>query len=90
MVIPQVSHSKEKQGKLILVDSSVCPNLYMWTDVCNVYILWEGDAALLIELGNDSVLEYLKQSCVKKIEWVFFTHHHREQCQGYPLYRNKR
>jgi glyoxylase-like metal-dependent hydrolase (beta-lactamase superfamily II) len=68
-------------GKLVQVDS----NLYRWTDVSNVYVLREGDAALLFDLGNGSVLGHLKDIGVKRIEWVLFTHHHREQSQGYPL-----
>ena len=28
------------------------PNLFTWTDTCNVHILRDGDAALLIDLGD--------------------------------------
>lgn len=65
-----------------------CPHLYRWTDTCNVYVLKEGDSAILIDLGDGSVLSHLKQIGVTKIDWVLFTHHHREQCQGFPLLRN--
>ncbi|HEY3324385.1 MAG TPA: MBL fold metallo-hydrolase [Planctomycetota bacterium] len=58
------------------------PNLFMWTDTCNVYVLRDGDAALLIDLGDGSVLDHLKEIGVSKVEWVLFTHHHREQCWG--------
>jgi len=58
------------------------PDLYRWTDTCNVYVLRDGDAALLIDLGDGSVLDHLGAIGVKRIEWVLFTHHHREQCQG--------
>ena len=33
------------------------PNLFQWTDTCNVYVLREGDAAILIDLGDGSVLD---------------------------------
>src|SRR5438046_1927998 len=60
----------------------ILPDLFLWSDTCNVYVLRDGDAALLIDLGDGSVLEHLHEIGVKKIEWVLFTHHHREQCQG--------
>ena len=61
------------------------PNLYIWTDDCNVYVFRHNDKALLIDLGDGSVLPHLSEIGVKEIEWVLFTHHHREQSQGYPL-----
>jgi glyoxylase-like metal-dependent hydrolase (beta-lactamase superfamily II) len=49
-----------------------------------VYVLRDGEAALLIDLGDGSVLDHLPAIGVKRLEWVLFTHHHREQCQGAP------
>ena len=60
------------------------PNLFTWTDTCNVHIVRDGDAALLIDLGDGSVLDHLAEIGVKRVEWILFTHHHREQCQGAP------
>jgi glyoxylase-like metal-dependent hydrolase (beta-lactamase superfamily II) len=57
-------------------------NLFVWTDTCNVYVLRDGDAALLIDLGDGSVLDHLGEIGVRRVEWVLLTHHHREQCQG--------
>src|SRR5581483_7753016 len=51
---------------------------------CNVYAVREGDAALLINLGDGSVLDHLGEIGVKRVEWVLFTDHHREECQGAP------
>ena len=64
------------------------PGLFSWTDTCNVYVLRDGDAALLIDLGDGSVLEHLGEIGVRRVEWVLFTHHHREQCLGAPRLRN--
>ena len=64
------------------VDPARAPDLFVWTDTCNVYVLRDGDAALLIDLGDGSVLDRLADLGVKRVEWVLFTHHHREQCQG--------
>ena len=60
------------------------PELYVWTDTCNVYVVKDGEDALLVDLGDGSVLEHLAEIGVQRVEWVLFTHHHREQCQGAP------
>jgi glyoxylase-like metal-dependent hydrolase (beta-lactamase superfamily II) len=57
-------------------------NLFCFTDTCNVYILRQGDAALLIDFGDGGVLDVLPSIGVHRVEWVLFTHHHREQCQN--------
>lgn len=57
-------------------------NRWLWRDTCNVYVLQEGESALLIDLGDGSVLDALPRIGVRQVEWVLFTHHHREQCQG--------
>ena len=71
-------------AQLSPVDPSLAPNLFVWTDTCNVYVIRDGDAALLIDLGDGSVLEQLPEIGVRRVEWVLLTHHHREQCQGAP------
>ncbi|MBM3833292.1 MAG: MBL fold metallo-hydrolase [Verrucomicrobia bacterium] len=68
-------------------DARANPDLFVWTDTCNVYVLRNGDAALLIDLGDGGVLDHLSEIGVKQVEWVLFTHHHREQCQGAPRLR---
>jgi glyoxylase-like metal-dependent hydrolase (beta-lactamase superfamily II) len=60
----------------------VAPDVFVWTDTCNVYVLRDGNRALLIDLGDGSVLDALAGIGVEQLEWVLFTHHHREQCQG--------
>jgi glyoxylase-like metal-dependent hydrolase (beta-lactamase superfamily II) len=62
--------------------AAALPNLFVWTDTCNVYVLRDGDAAVLINLGDGSVLDHLAEIGVKRVEQVLFTDHHREQCQG--------
>ena len=64
------------------VDRKQAPDLFVWTDTCNVYLLRDGDAALLVDLGDGSVLDHLHEIGVKRVDWILFTHHHREQCQG--------
>ena len=69
-------------GRFEPVGSGLAPDWLVWTDTCNVYVLRDGDAALLIDLGDGSVLDHLGDIGVKRVEWILFTHHHREQCQG--------
>jgi len=59
----------------------VDPGVYQWTSTCQSYVLKHGDKGLLIDPGDGSVLDHLDQIGVRQIEWVLFTHHHREQCQ---------
>ncbi len=63
-------------------DANALPDLFVWSDTCNVHVLRDGDAALLINLGDGGVLEHLAEIGVKRVEWVLFTDHHREQTQG--------
>ena len=58
------------------------PELYVWTDTCNSYIIRDGDSALLFDLGDGGSLAHLDKIGVRQVEWILFTHHHREQCQG--------
>jgi glyoxylase-like metal-dependent hydrolase (beta-lactamase superfamily II) len=71
-------------GEFTQPDAKTHPNLFLWTDTCNVWVVRDGDAALLIDLGDGSALEHLPKLGVKHVDWVLFTHHHREQCQGAP------
>lgn len=58
-------------------------NIYLFQDICNVYVIRNGEKAILIDCGTGAVLEELAGIGVKSVEWVLFTHHHREQCQGH-------
>jgi glyoxylase-like metal-dependent hydrolase (beta-lactamase superfamily II) len=62
-------------------------NLFVWKDTCNVYVVRDREAALLIDLGDGSVLDHLADIGVQRVEWVLFTGHHRELCQGAPRLR---
>jgi glyoxylase-like metal-dependent hydrolase (beta-lactamase superfamily II) len=63
--------------------TEVAPDIFRWSDTCNVWVIRAADAAILIDLGDGSVLDALPQLGVEQVEWVLFTHHHREQCQGH-------
>jgi len=74
-------------GAFLQPDPKNHPDLYVWTDTCNVYVVKDGDSALLINLGDGGVLDHLAELGIKQIDWVLFTDHHREQNQGFPRLR---
>lgn len=78
MLLPIVSMA----GELIRPAPEPFPDLYAYSDTCNVYLLKDGDAGILIDLGDGKILPELECAGVRKIEWILFTHHHREQLQG--------
>ena len=61
----------------------VAPNVFLHADTCNVWVIRDGPAAILVDLGDGGVFDALAGIGVERVEWVLFTHHHREQCQGY-------
>ncbi len=63
-------------------DARNLPDLFVWTDTCNVHVLRHGRSAILIDFGDGSILDHLGEIGVTRVEWVLLTHHHREQCQG--------
>lgn len=62
-------------------------SLYAIADSCNVYVLVDGDEALIVDAGSGAVLDHLDELGVRRIEWVLHTHHHRDQCWGTPRLR---
>jgi glyoxylase-like metal-dependent hydrolase (beta-lactamase superfamily II) len=65
----------------------ILPDLWVYPDVCNVYVLRDGHRALLVDLGGGEVLRRLPEIGVTRVDAVAYTHHHREQSQGHPLLR---
>jgi glyoxylase-like metal-dependent hydrolase (beta-lactamase superfamily II) len=64
--------------------TAISEHLYRFDDTCNVYLLVDGEAGLLIDAGSGAVLDHLGEAGVNQIEWVLQTHHHRDQCWGAP------
>ncbi len=62
--------------------TQISANLYLLRDTCNVYVLRNGDRALLIDFGSGHVLKLLGQIGVTGVDGILHTHHHRDQCQG--------
>ncbi len=62
----------------------ISEHLYRFTDTCNVYVVKDGETALLIDAGFGAVLDCLSEIGCRQVEWVLHTHHHRDQCWGDP------
>ena len=58
------------------------PNLYLFRDTCNVYLVRDGEHGLLIDAGSAGIVDHLDEIGIRAIDWVLHTHHHRDQCQG--------
>ena len=57
-------------------------NLFLFEDTCNVYVVRDGNACVLIDFGSGKILDYLGELGVSRVDWILHTHHHRDQCQG--------
>ncbi|MCS7313870.1 MAG: MBL fold metallo-hydrolase [Bryobacterales bacterium] len=57
-------------------------NLYLFEDTCNVYVVRDGSACVLVDFGSGKILDYLGELGVRRVDWILHTHHHRDQCQG--------
>ncbi|MFM7059531.1 MAG: MBL fold metallo-hydrolase [Planctomycetota bacterium] len=76
------SSSRAAAGEWQQPDPSGFPELFQWTDTCNVWLVRDGEACLLVDFGDGSLLPALPDIGVKTIERILLTHHHREQLQG--------
>ena len=57
-------------------------NLYWFKDSCNVFLIKDDNRAIAIDFGSGAWLDRLKQLNIEKLEHVFLTHHHADQCHG--------
>lgn len=60
-------------------------HLYLFRDLCDVYVVVHDDRAALIDFGSGDVLQHLGDIGVTGVDWILHTHHHRDQCQGDPI-----
>ncbi|MFL6416486.1 MAG: MBL fold metallo-hydrolase [Bryobacteraceae bacterium] len=57
-------------------------NLFRLEDTCNVYLIRRNERALIVDFGSGKILEHLRDLGISQIDWIFHTHHHRDQAQG--------
>ena len=60
----------------------ISDNLFCFQDTCNVYVIKQGETALLIDAGSGAVLDRLQEIGCRQVQWILHTHHHRDQCWG--------
>lgn len=60
----------------------ITPDVILFEDTCNVYVLRAGREAVLIDFGNGGALAHLDEWGIDRITDVLVTHHHRDQVQG--------
>jgi glyoxylase-like metal-dependent hydrolase (beta-lactamase superfamily II) len=58
-------------------------DVFVWRDVVNVFVLRSGQSAILVGLGDGSVLDSLGELGIRQLDWVLLTQHHREHCLGH-------
>ncbi len=58
------------------------PDLFLFEDACNVYVLKQGDEGIAIDFGSGQWLKALHQIGVQTLRHVLLTHAHRDQCYG--------
>ncbi len=61
---------------------SLSQHLFLFRDTCNVYVIRDGSAAILIDFGDGDVLPELAALGIQRVTDVLMTHHHRDQGQG--------
>ncbi len=61
---------------------TILPHTYRFEDTCNTYVLTRDDRAVVIDCGSGAVATELAGIGVKTVDWLLFTHHHRDQCFG--------
>jgi len=61
------------------------PEVLLHRGTCNAWVLRDGDAGIVVDPGDGSVLDGLAREGIHP-EWILLTAHHREVCQGVPRF----
>ncbi|MFX0166983.1 MAG: MBL fold metallo-hydrolase [Promethearchaeota archaeon] len=57
-------------------------NIFLFEDSINVYVVRDGNMAILIDFGSGKILNFLSDIDVNEVDYIFHTHYHRDQCFG--------
>ncbi len=60
----------------------VTAHVGLFHDTVNVGVIRSHDRAILIGSGDGNILEAASSLGIKSIDWVLYTDHHRDQCEG--------
>ena len=61
---------------------SLTEHVKIYRDVINVGLIQKNGKSLLIDSGEGSILRRQSVAKAQSIEWVLYTHYHRDQCSG--------
>lgn len=61
---------------------AISDQLFLYPDTCLVYVVRNGEEAVLIDFGSGGVLDRLAELGVRRVSAILMTHHHRDQGQG--------
>jgi len=62
--------------------TQISKDVFLFKDSVNVYAIKDGDKAILIDFGSGNILNHLSEVGVSKVDYIFHTHYHRDQCYG--------
>jgi glyoxylase-like metal-dependent hydrolase (beta-lactamase superfamily II) len=68
----------------------IVENIFLFKDYVNVYVVKDGDRAILIDFGSGKILNFLSEIGVNEVDYIFHTHYHRDQCFGDRLVLQKK
>lgn len=66
------------------------PGLWWFRDTCNVYVICDGATAVAVDFGSGRWLQALPRLGITRLEHIFLTHCHADQCGGLPHLRPPR
>jgi len=62
--------------------TTISQHLFIYRSIVNVGVIHRGEEALLIDIGDGSVVDVLAGGGIRWVDGVLFTHHHRDQAIG--------
>ena len=62
--------------------TQISKDVFLFKDSVNVYAIKDGKKAILIDFGSGEILNHLSEVGVSKVDYIFHTHYHRDQCYG--------
>lgn len=62
--------------------TAISQHLFIYRGAVNVGVIYRGEEALLVDIGDGSVVDVLEGCDIRWVDGVLFTHHHRDQAFG--------
>jgi glyoxylase-like metal-dependent hydrolase (beta-lactamase superfamily II) len=71
-----------------MTPTRLLPDLFLFRDRCNVYVVRDGDEAIAIDFGSGKWIRALPKLGIHRLKHVFLTHHHVDQSAGLLARKN--